>query len=418
MTSLTLVLDVQLAAAGLYGAVCLARVHAALRYLGEAPEARSGWAPATPGTLSGALPGAPPRLTLLQPILGGDPALGGVLRESLTRTPPWVVFQWLVDTDDAVGRAVVDELLAALPAGDVARVAVVLCPPAARTENPKSAKLALALPRVTTDFCGVLDDDTVVGESNVLAALDVLGARDGAPRAELYTGLPSYDAGMNVPSALLAQFVNDNAPSTYLALQRRFGALSINGMFYVAGTAFLRRINAFESIRGELCDDYALAKLVRGAGGRIRQGTTALRLTTSLESGVAYVRQMHRWFVFALVLLRDQPLPRRAALAVVLSIAPAALAIVTVGGALGARGLATLLAVLALRAMAQAKLQRAAFTTRPGPRPRSAPLLSVVAELAQPLHALHAVCVKTIRWRSRVIRVARGGRYEEVAPRC
>jgi len=67
-----------------------------------------------------------------------------------------------------------------------------------------------------------------------------------------------------------------------------------------------------------------------------------------------------------------------------LSIAPAALAIVSVGGVLGARGLAALLGVLGLREILQAKLQHAAFKTRPGPRPRSAPLaLASVSNVAQ-----------------------------------
>jgi len=42
------------------------------------------------------------------------------------------------------------------------------------------------------------------------------------------------------------------------------------------------------------------------------------------------------------------------------------------------------------------------------------PVLSLFAELLQPLHLLHALCVRTVRWRSRRYRVRADGGFHAV----
>jgi ceramide glucosyltransferase len=370
----------------------------------------------TPSSTGGEGDSGAPHVTVIQPILGGDPALAEVLSETLQHTPRWALFRWMVDEDDTLGR----ETATRLAATD-ARVTVHLCPPPAPDENPKTKKLALALHAVRTPYLAVLDDDTMIGESNLVAALIALGAPHWRPSAaaptsvaDLYTGLPSYDVLPGVANGLLAHFVNDNAGFTYLALQRWFGALTINGMFYVARTAALREIDAFERIRGELCDDYALAHLVRGHGWRIHQGATALRLRTSLAGFDHYRAQMHRWFVFARVLLRDQPLVRRLALSTLLGAPPVLLVVVVLGMFTGRVGAEVGVAVLFGRHLTLGAVQQRVLRTRPGPLPSRSLALSLASELMLPLHWLHAALVPTIRWRSRSIHVERDGRYRQV----
>lgn len=357
-----------------------------------------------------------PLVTVVQPILGGDPALQDVLRETLQRTPLWAQFLWLVDERDTVGREVTDQL-----AAFDSRVTVRLCPPPGPDENPKTKKLGLALPEVATTYFAVLDDDTVIGEANLVAALMALSAPGwgsatevSTNRVHLYTGLPSYDVLPGVANGLLAHFVNDNSGFTYLALQRWFGALSINGMFYVARTDALRELDAFERIRGELCDDYALARLFRGEGWRIHQGATALSLRTSLDGIKGYCAQMHRWFVFARVLLRDQSLARRVCLGIFLGGPPVLLTIVVLGMFSGRVGAEIGVVVLFARHLTLAAVQRRILCSRPGALPPRSLALSLASELLLPLHWLHAALVRTIRWRSRLIRVERDGRYRQV----
>ena len=58
-------------------------------------------------------------------------------------------------------------------------------------------------------------------------------------------------------------------------------------------------MGGFAPIAGQLCDDYALASLVKQHGGTIRQGITPQYLQTTVAGPSQYVRLMHRWFLFA-----------------------------------------------------------------------------------------------------------------------
>ena len=93
---------------------------------------------------------------------------------------------------------------------------------------------------------------------------------------------------------------------TYLSLLPVVGPLSINGMFYVMRTETMRSLGGFSSIQERLCDDYALARLLLDSGRRIHQGIVPQYLCTSVTGLRHYAQIMHRWFVFAAVLVRDQ----------------------------------------------------------------------------------------------------------------
>jgi hypothetical protein len=60
------------------------------------------------------------------------------------------------------------------------------------------------------------------------------------------------------------------------------------------------------------------------------------------------------------------------------------------------------LLVLTLRHFTFAALHRIAFRRAS----ELSPAISIAAELLQPFHFAHALCVKTIRWRNKVIRVS------------
>lgn len=74
-------------------------------------------------------------VTVLQPILSGDPALAACLAGNLSQTPA-ARFLWLIDEDDHEARTIAETL--SLPR----RVTLVLGPPPQDGENPKVAKLA------------------------------------------------------------------------------------------------------------------------------------------------------------------------------------------------------------------------------------------------------------------------------------
>ena len=355
-------------------------------------------------------PAASLDLTILCPILSGDPTMEPCLYEVARGAPRGIQLVWLVDEDDAEGRRIAD----AFDSAEIAcSVRVELCPPAPPNSNPKSDKLARALPHVATEFVAVLDDDTIVGAVHLAAAIAALEGRGTGP-ADLYTGLPTYSSEGGVGSHLVAAFVNSSSSLTYLPPAALVAPITINGMFYVTRTEALRRLGGFEAIREELCDDLAMAQLFVRSGKAIQQGATAQRLRSGGMGLGAYVTRMHRWFVFANVLFRGLPLGRRLGYGAALGAPPLLL---WGSFAAAATGAASPLAVVALLALRHALLLDLLRRTREfgSPVPSLHVVFSVVTELAQPLHALHATLRPVIRWRSRMMRVNPDGTFQSLS---
>jgi ceramide glucosyltransferase len=110
---------------------------------------------------------------------------------------------------------------------------------------------------------------------------------------------------------------------------------------------------------------------------------------------------MHRWFLFAILLLRAQPPALAAAIGALHGVPPVLLWAV-VAGALteGAPGAWCAAAVLVWRGLCLASVQRAVYGEA-----LHEPLLSLASELLQPLHLVHALFWRRIRWRTRRYRV-------------
>ncbi len=339
-------------------------------------------------------------VTVLQAILSGDPFLESALRHNLERAPCGAQFLWLIDEDDQEAQRIT-ERLAAESRGCANSL---VCPRLTENLNPKTVKLQRGLETIETEYVAVLDDDTMLADNNLGKALFSLSICD------LYTGLPCYQAGPNVWSALAAHFVNNNSIMTYLPLLNLVGPLTINGMFYVMRTRMLQQTGGFTPIITRLCDDYALARHIKAHGGVIRQGITPQILQTTVQGARQYLALMRRWFVFANILVRDQGPGVLVLLFLFLGLPPLLLwlsLLSVVGGLLGCVLLATALVVrhLALRGLHQVVFQR---------QPDFSWRLSLLAELLQPGHWAHACLGRTLIWRNRRIRIERDGSFSYV----
>jgi ceramide glucosyltransferase len=381
-----------LAAVTLYLVILIGKVLLARRYVRTHPESARRSAP----------------ITVVQPILGGDPALEATLLETLRalEVNKDVRVLWLVDEDDRAAR----DLAARVPQSRP--LEVLLCPPPSAHQNPKSAKLQRALASIATEFVAVLDDDSIISAAHLERAIAALDS------ATLYTGLPCYLAGPNVWSSLVSHFVNNNSFLTYLPLPALTPPVTINGMFYVMRTADLRAMGGFAPVEAKLCDDYAIASLVRSHGGTIRQGITPLFLRTTIPDATRYAALMQRWFLFANVLLRDQPWNTRVLLLPLLGLPPVlfALSLLCLFGGL-VPAICWLVAILIrhalLRSVRDFVLDASSDDARAVPLH---PITSIVSELLQPLHWLHASLQHTLQWRTRRILLGADGTFSYVRP--
>jgi ceramide glucosyltransferase len=336
-------------------------------------------------------------VTVLQPILSGDPALESALEHNLQTARPGTHFVWLIDEDDPQAQRITEQLRKKYPEA----VTLIDCQPVTGNVNPKLVKLQVGLSAVLTEFVAVLDDDTRLSADHLGKALAALRSCD------LYTGLPCYEPGKTLWSSLVAHFVNNNSILTYLPVLPLVGPLTINGMYYVMRGETLWEGGGFTPIRDQLCDDYALARLLRSRGRVIRQGITPQQLRTTVSGPGRYFTLMHRWFVFANLLVRDQPLPIKALLIALLGLPPCLLWIGLLSLCAGLPGALLFAATLLVRYLVIRGLHRVVFG-------RLLPLsfvLSPVSELLQPIHLLHATLWQTIRWRTRRIRPRPDGTF-------
>lgn len=336
-------------------------------------------------------------VTIAQPILSGDPALESVLQSNLLSLTG-VHFLWLTDEDDPEAAAVTARLQQRYPQHSIE---VVTSPAPPEGVNPKLYKLDRVLDRITTAHLLVLDDDAHLTAQSLRQMLAEL--KDNT----LVTALPWYRSTGAMPCQLLAQFVNDNSAMTYLPLLPFRPPLTLNGMCYAIPVATLHKTGGFAPLLRYLTDDLALACHLERHQVSIIQSSAAVCVRTSLTGLRAYSRQMHRWFLFATLLLREKSLPVNGLIFLLQGLHPLllwAMIVMAAGGGAGAWGI--LAGCLLVRQGVLSGLQRVLSRDIP-----LRPVLSLLSELLQPLHLLHALLNRTIYWRSRRYRVVRNDRF-------
>lgn len=362
-------------------------------------------------------------IEVLQAVRSGDAhlaaTLGAVLAELGSRGAR---LHWLLDADDLAAQTAAQQALSAHPQW-TAQVRLSLHPPCPERCNPKLFKLDRALPDCRREFVLVLDDDAALPAASLRALRHVVVGVLPGSTATVATALPVYrgvpwpalirsNAAVGLGAALLARFVNDQAGLTYLASVRGGSALSLNGMCWLIGREALIRIGGFAPQLGHLTDDLAMAEAVRAAGGRIEQRFEPVWLRTDLPDLRAYVRQMHRWLLFAHLLLRRQPPARRLGLLFELGLPQLLPVLVGLGLLLAPSTAGGLLAAAAIgmQLFGRWALQQACTQGAP----RAQPVLSLLLLVLVPLHALHAALDARIVWRQHRYRVRASDDFEEI----
>jgi len=228
-------------------------------------------------------------VTVLQPILSGDPDLEGNLRANVEENRG-ARFIWLVDEDDPVGIEISTRVAAAN---------LVLGPGPLDGENPKLAKLDRGLALVDSEVLVVLDDDTRITRCELSLLTGALA------QADLVSGLPVFVADRTVYERFVGGFVNGNAMLTYLPAAALGVQRTINGMIYAVRAKDLRELGGFAVVKESLTDDYAMAQLYARAGRRVLQAPVFVRVTMTIAEAGHCGRVMRRWFIFANLYLRE-----------------------------------------------------------------------------------------------------------------
>lgn len=245
-----------------------------------------------PYTSSSRITASPMVVSILQPILSGDPTLERCLERNLqARSGYRREFVWLVDSDDSEGQRICSALIARYPTHNIC---LVVLPPPGEHMNPKTVKLIAGANVAHGNVLCVLDDDTMLpddGLEQCLPFLDVAGVG-------LAFGLPYYTNFSTLWSRLVAYFVNSNSLLTYIPYTTLTQPFTINGMFYAIKREVYTAIGGFTGIEQVLADDFAVAQRVRFHGYTLAQTPLRHGISTQVSGPRPYLHLIQRWFIF------------------------------------------------------------------------------------------------------------------------
>lgn len=234
----------------------------------------------------------PARVSILQPILSGDPTLRECLQANISvQTRYELEFIWLIDQDDAVAQALCRELAGSAPRHSIR---IVELPPPSERDNPKTIKLIAGLAQARGDVLCVLDDDTRLPDGGLEQCLPFLDA----PGIGLAFGLPYYRNFGNLWSGLVSLLVNDQSLLTYIPYTALVEPFTINGMFYAVRREVLEQVGGFAGLEHILADDFAVAQRFRAHGYRLAQTPLRHAISTTVAGPRHYLSLIQRWFIF------------------------------------------------------------------------------------------------------------------------
>jgi ceramide glucosyltransferase len=235
---------------------------------------------------------APKLVSIIQPILSGDPTMATCLENSLKlNCQSALEFIWLVDQEDTKGISICQELSARYPA---CQTSLIIVPQAPANNSPKTFKLIEGRKVAQGDVICVLDDDTILPVDGLDIALSFLDQ----PGVGLAFGLPYYVNFSNAWSSMVSAYVNSNSLLSYIPYLAITEPFTINGMFYVLRSEVLDGMGGFAAIKQTFADDFAIAQLCRTHGYKLAQTPVCHGISTQVRDAKHYTSLLQRWFVF------------------------------------------------------------------------------------------------------------------------
>jgi ceramide glucosyltransferase len=231
-------------------------------------------------------------VSILQPILSGDPTLSAGLEQNLLLRSRYALeFLWLVDEDDAEAQRICRMLSERHPEK---RARLILLPAPSSRQNPKMVKLIAGAQLAAGEVLCVLDDDTRLPDYGLETCLPHLDL----PGVGLAFGLPYYVSFGNFWSRLVAYFVNSHSLMNYAPYAMLTEPVTINGMFYAIRREVLEKIGGFDGLENILADDFAIAQRMRAHGYLLAQTPLRHSISTWVSSPRSYFNLIQRWFIF------------------------------------------------------------------------------------------------------------------------
>lgn len=231
-------------------------------------------------------------VSILQPILSGDPTMPACLEANLKMTTAYEVeYVWLIDINDFEAHRICQALAAKYPHR---RISIHAMPPPGERSNPKMVKLIEGLRLAQGDVICVLDDDTALPDNGLESCVPYLDQAD----VGLAFGLPYYTNFSNIWSSLVSYFVDSHSLLTYVPYTMLTEPFTINGMFYCMKRDTLESVGGFGGLESTLADDFAVAQRFKQYGLKLAQTPLLHGISTQVTGPRHYISLIQRWFIF------------------------------------------------------------------------------------------------------------------------
>lgn len=355
------------------------------------------------------LPKPPALVSILQPVISGDPQLAEVLEGTLrARCSYNREFLWLGDENDPACQQTCAAIIARYPDHAIHYVAL---PPPPQGFNPKMFKLMMCAPMARGTVVCVLDDDTVIPDDGLERCLPYLDQ----PGVGLAFGLPYYVSFTNLWSSMTAMFVDSNSLLTYVPYTSVTPPFTINGMFYAMKRSTLARVGGFVGLEPYLADDFAVAYRFREHGYRLAQTPLLHPIRTQVRDGAHYLRLLRRWCIAPRESIMRYITPREQAIFYALGLVPALFPLLALAALLLRPSAWTLGYALLYFSLSFAIFAYNNARYLHGAAPWRYAWLVPVMQLVFPLQALAALLApQHVNWRGNVMQIERGGTFRYV----
>lgn len=350
----------------------------------------------------------PSQISILQPILSGDPTLSQTLEHNLQLvTNSSLEFVWLIDEDDPVAADACQQLIRKHASISIRLVSV---PRGGECQSPKMLKLQHG--------AKVANGDVIADTMLPANGLDECVAHLDDPEVGVVFGLPYYVAFSTWPSSLVSTFVNSNSLLTYIPYTYLTSPFTINGMFYMIRSDCLLQAGGFDGLENILADDFAVAQRFRLSGYRLVQSRLRHGIYTHVETLRECFQLLRRWFVFPReTIMRDLPW-RDLVVTYALALVPCFLPMMVLGFALWEYSLLSWTLLMACVALNLSIFLHLNTRYLQHATPASCLWLVPVLQFIVPLHLIIALLMpQRVIWRGHVIKVESGGTFRTLRHR-
>lgn len=236
-------------------------------------------------------------VTIVQPILSGDPTIWRVLADNLRFASSYKIdYIWVIDDDDKLAQSECLRLLADYQKStpNPRPVRIISLPLAPEGYSPKTFKVVEGFKTSAADILINLDDDTTLPDH----ALEIVVPILSKPTTGAVFAVPFYKSFGDTWSSFISSFVNGFSTWSYIPYTCLIRPFTINGMFFAVRRSVYDKVNGLYGLERDICDDYVFGQRLISHGYYLVQAPLLHPISIKVKDLRHCLDIIKRWFIF------------------------------------------------------------------------------------------------------------------------